>query len=136
MHHCRNIKTKQGKKVSSHVKLKLNNISVLYFKSTKKLESHYRQRLKTCPGPGPGPQKIRTPLEMDPFEKPDPKDEKHCHLCDMKDNVEVIHFHIIRRGVQGVVFMKKMYKKCTTDFCFENGNVDAKTLIANFYLQY
>ena len=38
----------------------------------------------------------------------------------MKDNVEVIHFHIKSRGVQTLVFVQITSEKCTTTFCFSN----------------
>ena len=41
----------------------------------------------------------------------------------MKDNVEMIHFHIKSRGAQGLVFVKIMLEKCTTNFYFENDKV-------------
>lgn len=50
---------------------------------------------------------------------------------DMKDNVNVIHSHIKSRGVQGLVFMKIAFEKCTTNFYFESDEVDIKTAIAN-----
>ena len=50
--------------------------------------------------------------------------------CHMKDNVEVIHFYIKRRGMQGLVFVQITFEKCTTNFYFENGEVDMKTTIA------
>ena len=49
----------------------------------------------------------------------------------MKDNVEVIHFHIKSRGVQGFIFVEITFEKCTLNFCFENGEVGIKTTIAN-----
>ena len=38
----------------------------------------------------------------------------------MKDNVEVIHFHIKSRGVHGLVFIKITCEKCTTNLSVEN----------------
>ena len=50
---------------------------------------------------------------------------------DMKDNVEVIHFHIKRRGAQGIIFMRRTFEKRVTSFYFENDEVDKKTTMAN-----
>ena len=50
----------------------------------------------------------------------------------MKDNVEVIHFHIKSKGVQGLVLVQITFEKYTTNFYFENGEVDIKTAIANY----
>ena len=52
--------------------------------------------------------------------------------CHMKDNVEVIHFHIKSKGVQGLVLVQITFEKYTTNFYFENGEVDIKTTIANY----
>ena len=49
----------------------------------------------------------------------------------MKDNVEVIHFHIKRRGAQGIIFMRRTFEKRVTSFYFENDEVDKKTTMAN-----
>ena len=49
----------------------------------------------------------------------------------MKDNVEVIHFHIKSRGAQGLVFVQITFEKYSTNFYFENGEVGVKTTIAN-----
>ena len=51
----------------------------------------------------------------------------------MKDTVEVIYFHIKRRGAQGLVFVLKKFEKCTTNFYFEIGEVGIKTTITNLY---
>ena len=52
--------------------------------------------------------------------------------CHMKDNVEVIHFHIKSKGVQGLVLVQITFEKYTTNFYLENGEVDIKTTIANY----
>ena len=49
----------------------------------------------------------------------------------IKDNVEVIPFHIKRRGVQGHVFVPIMLENCTLNFYFENGEFSIKKTIAN-----
>ena len=49
----------------------------------------------------------------------------------MKDNAKVIHFHIKGRGVQGLVFVQITFEKYTTNFYFQNSQVDIKTKIAN-----
>ena len=49
----------------------------------------------------------------------------------IKDKVEVIHFHIKRRGVQSLVFAKITFEKCTTNFYFQNDKVGIKTTTAN-----
>ena len=49
----------------------------------------------------------------------------------IKDYVEVIHSHIKSRSVQGLLFVKITFKKCTTNFYFENGKVGIKTTIVN-----
>ena len=41
--------------------------------------------------------------------------------CHMKDNVEVIHFHVKINGVQDLVFVPITCEKWTTNFNFENG---------------
>ena len=49
----------------------------------------------------------------------------------MKDKVEVIHFHIKRRGVQSLVFVQITFEKYTTKFYFQNDKVVIKTTTAN-----
>ena len=49
----------------------------------------------------------------------------------MKDNVEVIYFHMKSRGLQGLVVVEITFEKVTTNFYFENGEVGIKTAIAN-----
>ena len=44
----------------------------------------------------------------------------------MKYNVEVIHFLIKNRGVQGLAFMQITFKKCTTNSYSKNGEVGVK----------
>ena len=47
----------------------------------------------------------------------------------MKDNLEVMHFYIKSRGMQGLVFVQIWFEKCTTNFYFENGEIGIKTTI-------
>ena len=49
----------------------------------------------------------------------------------MKDNVEVIHFDIKVRDVQGLLFVQITFDKCTTNIYFENSKVGLKTTSAN-----
>ena len=49
----------------------------------------------------------------------------------MKDNVEVIHFHIKRRGARDFVFGQITFKKWVTNLYVENSEVGLKTTIAN-----
>ena len=49
----------------------------------------------------------------------------------MKDNVEVINFHIKSRGVQDHILVQIKFEKCTTNFHFENSEVTVKTTIAS-----
>ena len=51
----------------------------------------------------------------------------------MKDNTEVIDFHVKSRSVQGLVFVKKAFEKCTTKYYFENGKVVIKMTIVSLY---
>ena len=51
--------------------------------------------------------------------------------CHMKENVELINFHIKSRGVQGLVFVQVTIEKCATKFYFENSENCIKTTIAN-----
>ena len=50
----------------------------------------------------------------------------------MKNNVEVIPFHIRSGGVQDLVFMQITFDKCGTTFCLENSKVAIKGTILNF----
>ena len=50
----------------------------------------------------------------------------------MKDNVQMIHFHIKSRGVQGLAFIQIIFEKCTKHFYFKNGEVGTEKTIANF----
>ena len=50
----------------------------------------------------------------------------------IKGNVEVIHFHIKSRGVQGLVLVQTTLEKCTTNFNFEINEIGIKTAISNF----
>ena len=47
----------------------------------------------------------------------------------MKDNVEVIHFHIKSRGVQGHVFVQITFENCTLNFYFQNGEIGIKAIV-------
>lgn len=51
--------------------------------------------------------------------------------CHMKDNIEVIDFHVKSRSVQGLVFVKITVEKCTTKYYFENGKVVIKMTIVS-----
>ena len=51
--------------------------------------------------------------------------------CFMKDNVEVIHFHIKRRGARDFVFGQITFKKWVTNLYAENSEAGLKTTIAN-----
>ena len=42
----------------------------------------------------------------------------------MKDNVEVIYFHVKRRGAQCFVFVQITSEKYNLNFYFENGKID------------
>ena len=48
-----------------------------------------------------------------------------------KDNIEVIHFYIKSRGVQGFVFVQITFKVYTNVY-FENSEIGIKTTFANF----
>ena len=43
-----------------------------------------------------------------------------------KGNVEVIHFHIKSRGVQGLAFVQITFENCTLNFYFEQRNLYKK----------
>ena len=49
----------------------------------------------------------------------------------MKDNIEVIDFHVKSRSVQGLVFVKITVEKCTTKYYLENGKVVIKMTIVS-----
>ena len=49
----------------------------------------------------------------------------------MEDNVEVIHFHIKRRGVQGLVFLQITFEKCTANLYFENAQDSTEMAVVN-----
>ena len=49
----------------------------------------------------------------------------------MKDTVEVIHFDIKVRDVQGLLFVQITFDKCTTNIYFENSKVGLKATSAN-----
>ena len=51
-------------------------------------------------------------------------------LSNVKDNVEVIHFHIKSRGSQGHVFVQITFENCTLNLYFENGEICIKKTIA------
>ena len=51
--------------------------------------------------------------------------------CHMKNNIEVIQFHIKSWGVQGLVTVQVTFAKCTTSFNFENDEAGIKTTIAD-----
>ena len=52
---------------------------------------------------------------------------------DMKDNVEVIHFHIKGRGMQDLVFVQITFENCPLNFYFENSEFGIKKTIANLH---
>ena len=49
----------------------------------------------------------------------------------MKDNVEVIHFHIKSWGMQGLVFVQITFENYTLNFYFKNSEIGVKKTIAN-----
>ena len=49
----------------------------------------------------------------------------------MKDNIEVIDFHVKSRSVQGLVFVKITVEKYTKKYYFENGKVVIKMTIVS-----
>ena len=49
----------------------------------------------------------------------------------MKDNVEVIHFHIKSRDVQGQVFVQITFENSTLNFYFENDEISIKKQLPN-----
>ena len=49
----------------------------------------------------------------------------------MKNNVEVIHFHVKSRGAQDLVIVQITGEKCTANFYFKNGGVGINTTNAN-----
>ena len=51
--------------------------------------------------------------------------------CHIKDRIEVIHFHMKSRGVQGLVFVQITFEKGITNFYFNNGVVAIKMATAN-----
>ena len=67
------------------------------------------------------------------FEKTGPQVSKTLPFfsSNIKDNVENIHFHVKRRGVQGQVFVPITFENCTLNFYFENGEFGIKKTIAN-----
>ena len=73
------------------------------------------------------------PLKSGPVGKTGPQGLKALPFFSshMKDNFEVIHFHIKSRDAQDLVLVQITFGKCTTNFDFENGKVGIKTTIAN-----
>ena len=49
----------------------------------------------------------------------------------MKDNVEVIHFHVKYRGVQDLIFVQITCENCRLNFYFENSEIVIKKTIVN-----
>ena len=49
----------------------------------------------------------------------------------MKNNTEVIHFHMKSMGVQGLALVQTTLEYFTTNFYFKNGKVNIKTTIVN-----
>ena len=91
----------------------------------------FRDCLKT--GPWPWTREKTDPLKNGPAGETEPQRLKTLSFvsCHMKDNVEVIHFHIQSRGVQGLAFVQITFEKCIRNFYFENGNASIKTSIVN-----
>ena len=53
-------------------------------------------------------------------------------LSHMKDNVEVINFHINNTGAQGLGLVQITFEKCTTNFRFGSGKINIKTTIFTY----
>ena len=51
----------------------------------------------------------------------------------MKDNVEVIHFHVKSRCVQDLVFVQITFENCLLNFYFENSGIVIKKTILNLH---
>ena len=51
--------------------------------------------------------------------------------CHIKDRIEVIHFRMKSRGVQGLIFVQITFEKGITNFYFNNGVVAIKMATAN-----
>ena len=49
----------------------------------------------------------------------------------IKDNLDVIHFHINSRGLQDHVFVQITFENCTLNFYFENGEIVIKKQSSN-----
>ena len=80
----------------------------------------------------PGPDKKTSPLKNGPLQKTWPQGPKTLpsFSSNMKDNVEVIHFHVKSWGVLGFVFVQIMFENCTLNLYFENSEIGIKKTIA------
>ena len=86
---------------------------------------------KIYPYSDPGPEKNRPPKKR-PVGKTGPKRMKTLPFLSshIKENLEVDHFYIKSRCVQGLVIEQITFEKCTTKFYFENGKLGIKAAIA------
>ena len=71
-------------------------------------------------------------LRNGPLGKARPCNAGICIKWHMKDNVEVIHFQMKMLGRASLFFFRKMtFEMCTTNFHYDNGEVDKKATISN-----
>ena len=108
------------------------NVSTLFLKFLKLLIVLYIVS-KPDPDPNPGPEKKTDPLKNGPLRNTGSHGLKTLSFfsSNMKDNVEVIHFNIKSRVVQGVVFVEITFENCTLNFYFENNEIGIKKTVAN-----
>ena len=51
----------------------------------------------------------------------------------MKDDVEVIHFHVKSSGVQDLIFVQITFENCHLNFYFENSALGIKKMIDSLH---
>ena len=89
-------------------------------------------RIETAPGSGSWTWQKTNPLKNGPLQKTGPQGLKllPSFSSNMKDNVEVIHFHIKSWGVLGLVFVQIMFENYTLNLYFVNTKIGIKKTIA------
>ena len=81
------------------------------------------------PDPDPGSKKKRTPWKN----QSQGLKTLSFFSSNIKENVEVIHFHVKSRSVQDLVFVQITFENCRLNFYFENSEIVIKKTIVNLH---
>ena len=93
-----------------------------------KTATSFGHRLKSGPAPGPWTWRKNESLGKT---RPQGLETLSFFSINVIDNVEVIHFHVKSRGLQGHAFVQIRFDNCTLNFYFENSEIGIKKQLPN-----